>query len=139
MRKTSCGTYLIAFVFLILGVILLIAFGLRGSGAYFVTVAEALHLNENKPVNMKIFGMVAPEGSAPLPDGAGVVFSLADLENPAASIRVRFVGVVPPLFKPGAEVIARGAYDPQRSSFNAEELITKCPSKYEKQNRGADE
>ena len=139
MRKTSRATYLIAFAFLALGVAFLIAFGLRGSGAYFVTVDKAMQISANQPISMKLFGVVTPEGGAPLPNGSAIAFSLAALKNPAASITVHFSGVVPPLFKPGAEIIARGVYDPTARVFNAEELITKCPSKYEKQNRAAGE
>ena len=55
--------------------------------------------------------------------------------DPEQTIAVRFSGEAPPLFKPGAEIIAGGLYDPNRRSLNAEELITKCPGKYEKQHR----
>lgn len=138
MRKTSRSTYFIAFVFLVLGVAALVVFGLRGSGAYFVTVDEALRLTGDAPASMKLFGVVAAEGGKALPDGAGLAFKLIDLEKPAQSIAVHFSGNIPPLFKPGAEIIARGFYDPKSRSFSAAELITKCPSKYEKQNRKYD-
>ncbi len=135
MRKTSRGTYFIAFAFLILGIAALVVFGLRGSGAYFVTVDEALHSPEDTPTNIKLFGVVDADGGKVLPDGAGLAFKLIDLEKPTQSIAVHFSGTIPPLFKPGAEIIARGVYDPKSRSFSAAELITKCPSKYEKQNR----
>lgn len=135
MRKTSRGTYFIAFAFLILGVAALVIFGLRGSGAYFVTVDEALRLAGDAPASMKLFGVVDADGGKALPGGAGLAFKLVDLEKPTQSIAVHFSGSIPPLFKPGAEIIARGVYAPKDRSFSAVELITKCPSKYEKQNR----
>ena len=88
---------------------------------------------------MKLFGVVAPDDSAsPGPENGALAFSLADLDNPAQTIAVRFAGSAPPLFKPGAEIIAGGVYDPDSRQLAAEELITKCPSKYEKQNRKAE-
>ena len=81
---------------------------------------------------MKLFGVVAEDGSA---QNSALTFTLADLDHPEQTIAVRFSGEAPPLFKPGAEIIAGGLYDPNRRSLNAEELITKCPGKYEKQHR----
>lgn len=153
MRKTSRTTYLVAFAFFLVGLTGLVASGLYAGGAYFVTVSEALVMTDGAPVNMKLFGVVTtvktsppatPENveaasatPAPLPAETSLEFALADLDRPGPTIAVRFSGDVPPLFKPGAEVIARGAYDPRGRSFTAVELITKCPSKYEKQNREA--
>jgi len=42
---------------------------------------------------------------------------------------------VPDTFKPGAEVIVEGGFDSASGVFGANSLMTKCPSKYEKQNR----
>lgn len=142
MRKTSRTTYLIAFAFFLAGLTCLLVSGLRAGGAYFVTVPEALALSGDAPVNMKLFGVVTAINSAEDATGRPVLnFALVD---PAArdksagqTIAVRFAGDAPPLFKPGAEVIARGAYDPRGRVFSATELITKCPGKYEKQNRQA--
>ena len=60
------------------------------------------------------------------------------LDQPAKTIRVDFKGAVPDTFKVGAEVIVEGgmADTPEGKVFTANTLITKCPSKYEKQNRG---
>ncbi len=136
MRKTARSTYFIAFAFFLAGLGCLLFFGLRAGSAYFVTVSEALTLTDTTPVNMKLFGLVtSPAAPAPTPGKTSITFNLADLNAPAQTILVRFSGTVPPLFKPGAEIIAQGTYDPQNRVFTAVELITKCPSKYEKQNR----
>ncbi len=46
------------------------------------------------------------------------------------TITVRYEGVVPDTFKDDAEVIVAGQVQPD-GSFQAQELIAKCPSKYE--------
>lgn len=142
MRKTSRTTYLIAFIFFLAGLACLLISGLRAGGAYFVTVPEALAMNGDAPVSMKLFGVVAAVNFAEETNGKPVLdFALADPDAPAdqtgRAIAVRFIGDAPPLFKTGAEIIARGAYDPRAHTFTATELITKCPGKYEKQNRQA--
>ena len=141
MRKTSHTTYLIALLFFLVGLTCLLVSGLRAGGAYFVTVPEALALRGDAPVNMKLFGVVTAMNSADDASGRTALdFTLADPADqgqPGRTIAVRFVGDMPPLFKPGAEIIAQGAYDPRGRTFAAVELITKCPSKYEKQNRQA--
>jgi cytochrome c-type biogenesis protein CcmE len=62
-----------------------------------------------------------------------VVFRLQDKDNPAKVLTVDFRGAVPDTFKPGAEVIVEGGF--KGEVFHASTLMTKCPSKYEKQNR----
>lgn len=142
MRKTSRTTYLIAFIFFLVGLTCLLVSGLRAGGAYFVTVSEALAMHGDAPVNMKLFGVVSTMNAAEDATGRPVLdFALVDLadlnaqDRPGQTIAARFVGDAPPLFKSGAEVIAQGTYDPRGRTFTATELITKCPAKYEKQNR----
>ena len=66
----------------------------------------------------------------------GVSFFLADKDQPSQTIRVDFRGTVPDTFKPGAEVIVEGGVNPASGAFAATTLMTKCPSKYQKENRG---
>lgn len=140
MRKTSRSTYLIAFIIFAVGFACLVVSGLRAGSAYFVTVSEALTLTGSAPSAMKLFGVVAESPALPAAtaENNSLAFTLADLDHPEQTIAVRFSGEAPHLFKPGAEVIARGLYNPDGRSLIAEELITKCPSKYEKQNRKED-
>jgi len=65
-----------------------------------------------------------------------VIFQLIDKDNPGGTLRVSYRGAVPDAFKAGAEVIVEGGLDSVGKTFTATTLITKCPSKYQKQNRG---
>ena len=47
---------------------------------------------------------------------------------------VSYSGAVPDTFKAGAEVIVEGGMGPE-GRFAAKTLMTKCPSKYQKENR----
>jgi cytochrome c-type biogenesis protein CcmE len=62
----------------------------------------------------------------------GVRFQLADKDNRSQIILVDYKGVVPDTFKPGVEVIVEGRMLPSQGVFNANSLLTKCPSKYKK-------
>ena len=52
------------------------------------------------------------------------------------TLPVRYEGIVPDTFREGAGVTVRGRLQPN-GSFHAEEVIAKCPSKYEMQARQA--
>jgi len=49
--------------------------------------------------------------------------------NCAATLEVRYAGVVPDTFKDGAEVVLKGTFTGDR--FVASEISAKCPSKYQ--------
>lgn len=64
------------------------------------------------------------------------------LKHPEAlgkTITVRYSGVVPDTFKDDAEVIVTGKLQPGGELFIASELLAKCPSKYEAEEKSAGE
>ena len=81
----------------------------------------------------RLFGTVAAEGISKPENGPGVNFLLADKDNPDLTMNVSYRGAVPDTFKPGAEVIVEGGMSDRH--FAARTLMTKCPSKYQKENR----
>ena len=89
-----------------------------------------------RPSGQQRFGNVAAAGIEPMQPGPGVSFTLLDKTAPDKTLRVRYRGAVPDTFKAGSEVIVEGGMDAATGVFQASTLITKCPSKYQKQNRG---
>lgn len=83
----------------------------------------------------RLFGTVAEAGLSRSQDGRTVRFKLEDQASPAKTLWVDFEGTVPDTFKAGAEVIVEGGIAPD-GDFRATSLMTKCPSKYQKENRG---
>ncbi len=62
------------------------------------------------------------------------------LKHPEAlgkTITVRYKGIVPDTFKDDAEVIVTGKLQPGGELFIASELLAKCPSKYEAEEKNA--
>lgn len=60
-------------------------------------------------------------------DKSDYIFEITDGEQ---SIRVHYRGIVPNTFRDGAEVMVTGIYNPESGIFEAQEVITKCASKY---------
>ncbi|MDR2573924.1 MAG: cytochrome c maturation protein CcmE [Desulfovibrio sp.] len=134
MARKSTHLYLMAFLFFIGGVGYLCYSGLSENSIYFLNVAEAKAASPDKLVNARLFGTVAVDGLEKHANGAGVLFRLEDKDNATQTILVNYAGIVPDTFKPGAEVIVEGGIR-QDGHFAAKTLMTKCPSKYQKENR----
>ncbi len=84
----------------------------------------------------RLFGSVSADNVVLDSTGMGVSFTALDKDDPAQAIRVHYRGAVPDTFKPGVEVILEGAFNAQTREFEAATLLTKCPSKYEKNEKG---
>jgi cytochrome c-type biogenesis protein CcmE len=63
--------------------------------------------------------------------GSELRFEVADRDDPAATIPVRYTGQVPDPFREGREVIVSGTVENGVFVADKDSLITKCPSKFE--------
>jgi len=119
---------------LIVVIVLAVAFAVgvvwlvRSQGAYYRQVGE-LTASELDGETVKVGGRVV-DGSI---ESAGAVqtFTLSDLTGAPDTIEVSYEGAVPDTFGPFADVVVLGVYDAGAGLILAEELQTKCPSKYE--------
>lgn len=139
------------------GVVLLVLAARGGSLDYYRDVDNLLasaEVGAERPVRVK--GTVAPESVRDNPTADEVRFQLSGARR---SLEVLYRGVLPPLFAPGREVVVAGylrgaASEGQAQGFGKEpgappsagkgrgvqgslplfeayEILTKCPSKYE--------
>ena len=134
-KKSSRTVYAVALVLFLAGFGALLMTGLKQNSIYFLNVSEALAMPAENIQQIRLFGTVAEENLVHDPQHMGVEFLLEDSEDATQRISVRYRGVVPDLFEPGVEVILEGGYMVQDGVFNAKTLMTKCPSKYESENR----
>ena len=130
------GVYIAAMVLFLGGLGGLLWSGLDEGSSYFLNVSEALAAKPEQLSKARLFGTVGEDGIDRPADALGVSFTLLDKDQAAKTIRVDFKGVVPDTFKPGVEVIVEGGVNPASGAFAANTLMTKCPSKYQKENRG---
>jgi cytochrome c-type biogenesis protein CcmE len=133
-KKTGKNMYAAAFALFLLGVGYLMFVGISENSVYFLNVSEALSMPADKLQSARLFGTVKEEGIVKLANTPGVKFQLEDKDDAAQTLWVVFEGAVPDTFKGGAEVIIEGRLD-RASTFKAATLMTKCPSKYQKENR----
>lgn len=132
MQRNNTKLYAIAFLLFAAGVGYLAYSGFAENSVYFLNVAEARAMQPEKLSAVRLFGTVAEKD---LEQGSlSANFLLEDKDNASLTIAVRYAGVVPDTFKVGAEVIVEGGMDAS-GHFSAKSLMTKCPSKYQKENR----
>ena len=134
-NKKSKALYVAALVLFLRGVGYPMFSGISSNSQYFLNVSEALAMPSEKLHSARLFGTVKGEGISRLNPGPGVSFLLEDKDNASQVLRVVFQGAVPDTFKEGAEVIIEGKLLGDENTFKAESLMTKCPSKYQKENR----
>ncbi|MBQ9536516.1 MAG: cytochrome c maturation protein CcmE [Desulfovibrionaceae bacterium] len=133
-HKKSFPMYSVALLLFILGVSWLVYTGFTSNSVYFLNVSEVLAAPLEKVQQIRLFGTVSAKDLHHTKTSPGVDFLLIDKDNAALTIPVSFRGAVPDAFKIGAEVIVEGALLSDRT-FSAKTLMTKCPSKYQKENR----
>lgn len=130
MKKTT-RLYVAAFVFFGAAIGWLCFAGFTEDSVYFLNVSEAKAAAPEKLKQARLFGVVADEALDQ--SMSRVSFRLLDKDDPSLHIPVSYHGLVPDAFKPGAEVIVEGGMD--SGAFMAKTLMTKCPSKYQKESR----
>ncbi len=133
-KKKSTPMYLVALFLFLSGAGYLVYTGLTENSVYFLNVSEALAVENEKLKAARLFGTVAAEDLRSVEQGPGVIFRLVDKDNTSQALVVRYHGAVPDTFQPGAEVIVEGGINGE-GVFAAKTLMTKCPSKYQKENR----
>ena len=98
---------------------------------YYKTVEEALNERtqfEKNPV--RINGLLVPGSIEQKPGTDQFRF---ELKKNNASIVVEYSGILPDTMRPGKELVVEGTLIPGKDILNASEILTKCPSKYEKE------
>lgn len=106
--------------------------GARSSMAYYLTVGELLDRRATLAgSDIRLSGRVAVDGLVWDQVSGNLRFQVTDGTQ---AIPVKYRGVVPDAFKPGADVVLEGRYD--GTAFTAERLFAKCPSKFEAKPEG---
>jgi cytochrome c-type biogenesis protein CcmE len=76
----------------------------------------------------EVFGVVAQDSVSR--SGDELRFVIADRDDPAAEVPVRYTGTIPDPFREGREVIITGELRDGTLIAEHDSLITKCPSKF---------
>ena len=136
MKKKSRSPYIIALTLFLLGVGYIVVSGISENSVYFLNVSEALAMPAEDLRAARLFGTVKNSEVYEEGQGVAVRFMLEDQTDNQKVLPIIYHGSVPDTFKDGAEVIIEGSYAATEDHFAAKTLMTKCPSKYQKENRG---
>jgi len=99
-------------------------------GAYYRQVSE-LSKQDLNGKDVKVAGRVVAGSISH--DAAGLHFALQDLTGKPDEVKVDYAGQVPGTFGAGVDVVVVGRYAAAAGLISADQLQTKCPSKYESQ------
>jgi cytochrome c-type biogenesis protein CcmE len=114
---------------ILLALVLLVVAGAIGVTSFkksvtpYISFAEAKHSSGLVQVN----GVLADKNYVMKPAEQFLEFRLKDSKNEVLPVRYR--GVIPGNFDQAVSVVAIGRY--QADHFEAEQLLVKCPSKYQ--------
>ena len=130
MNKRSRTRLLVATGVIVAVGIGVVVYLLQTQAAYYRQVSE-LATGQYDGKNVKVGGRVL-DGTIQR-DAEGVHFAISDLTGEQATVNVVYSGQMPGTFEPGVDVVVIGEYASSGSLITADQLQTKCPSKYEGQ------
>ncbi len=128
MNKKARTRLIVATAVIVIAFVAGIIYLVSQQGAYYRQVSE-LAAGDYDGKNVQVGGRVL-DGTISRND-EGVHFTIQDLHGAADTVDVDFSGQMPNTFEPGVDVVVVGTYLATRGVIAADELQTKCPSKYE--------
>ena len=105
-----------------------VVMGFEGNELPYVTIVELKDVTSQRPAKRFRLGGNVEEGSI-LRSESDLLDLTFVLEQDTETLPVRYHKIVPDMFSEGAEVIVEGYY--VNGEFHADNLMTKCASRYE--------
>jgi len=127
LNKKSRTRLLVATGVIVVVFIVGVVFLVQRQGAYYRQVSE-LTTGQYDGKNVKVGGRVV-DGSIER-DATGVHFAIQDLTGKQGTVNVLYSGQMPNTFEAGVDVVVIGQYAGGDALITADQLQTKCPSKY---------
>ncbi len=120
-RRLIVATVVLVAVFAVAMVYVVVA-----QGAYYRQVSALSAADDGHDV--KVGGAVVRDSIVRGP--SGVRFAIEDLTGKAATVGVAYDGQMPATFAAGVQVVVTGRFAAGGDLITAQQLETKCPSKY---------
>jgi cytochrome c-type biogenesis protein CcmE len=126
-RKRLPLSFVVAGIAILAAVAYLIYANTQANAVYYMTIPELKHCATCAVQTVRVEGVVQA-GSIVRDDQAHLVnFVITDGHQ---TLPVAYTGIVPDIFRNGAQVVVEGRYSGQ-GAFQAQTLLTKCPSKFQ--------
>ena len=127
MNKKSRTRLLVATGVIVAVFIVGVVFLVQKQGAYYRQVSQ-LTTGQYDGKNVKVGGKVL-DGTIKR-DASGVHLTIQDLTGKQDTVNVLYSGQMPNTFNAGVDVVVVGKYASNGPLITADQLQTKCPSKY---------
>lgn len=127
---SSTTKFIVGGVVVAVVIALLIAASFSGSTSDYLTVAEVQALGPEQPRDSRVAGKIVSDSVEWSTRDLHLAFKIQD---ETGVLPISYHGPQPDMLVDAVEAVAIGKYDPQAGVFEAEELLMKCPSKYEEQ------
>jgi cytochrome c-type biogenesis protein CcmE len=130
VNKKSRTRLLIATGVIVVVFVMGVVFLVQRQGAYYRQVSD-LTTGKYDGKNIKVGGRVL-NGTIDR-DTSGIHFTIEDLTGKSDTVKVTYAGQMPNTFAAGVDVVVVGKYASTDGVITADQLQTKCPSKYKGQ------
>ena len=115
-------------VAVVIGVLIVTSFS--GSTSDYLSVAEVHALGPDQSRNSRVAGEIVPNSVEWNTRDLHLTF---EIEDETGVLAISYHGPQPDMLVDAVEAVVIGKYDGAGQVFEAEELLMKCPSKYEEQ------
>lgn len=124
----------------IAGAVLILAFAGFALASFKETLTPYVSYEQARSVDrvVQVAGALDTGSSSYDAEGQALLFTLLEEES-GETLRVRYHGVKPGNFEDAVSIVAIGRYDEGASEFRADNLLVKCPSKYQGLEEGGTE
>lgn len=126
-KKRLPLSFLLAGVAILGAVFYLVYANTQSNAVYYMTVSELMHCTTCATQSVRVAGIVQAGSIVRDDENDRVTFVINDGKQ---SLPVAYTGVVPDIFRAGAQVVVEGRYV-GHGTFTADSLLTKCPSKFQ--------
>jgi cytochrome c-type biogenesis protein CcmE len=113
-------------VAVVIGVLIAVSFS--GSTSDYLTIAEVKVLEPEQIRSSRVVGEIVPDSVEWNTRELHLTF---EIEDGTGLLPISYYGPQPDMLVDAVEAEVVGKYDPSGGVFEAEELLMKCPSKYE--------
>jgi cytochrome c-type biogenesis protein CcmE len=125
---TSTTKFIIGGVVVAVVIGLLIATSFSGSTSDYLTIAEVKALGPDQTRDSRVTGAIVADSVDWSTQDLLLTF---EIQDETGVLPIAYNGPQPDMLVDAVEAVAIGKYDVEARTFVAEELLMKCPSKYE--------
>jgi cytochrome c-type biogenesis protein CcmE len=108
----------------------LIAVSFSGSTSDYLSIAEVKSLGPDQARDSRVAGAIVADTVDWNTRELHLTFEISD---ETGTLPISYHGPQPDMLVDAVEAVVIGKYDPTARVFNADELLMKCPSKYEEE------